>query len=282
MGNEARGYLESLDEFMHGHRKKTLFFIDCLERYSIKRGLRPSEIYVLDVGCGNGRNVTLPVAELGFQVTGIDLHRPSIEAATSYNRLANAQFFVKTVQEHQPDRPYDVVILSDVLEHVPDPGAMLDAILRLLSPNGLVLISVPNGYGPFEIEQFLVRRKILAPLLWITTKLVSIGVRLKRGTSEHVVSTGETFDPLTSNEECGHVHFFSQATLRRLVYARSLRIERQRNGAWFGGDLTYFLFYFFPRLVPITLRVADHLPPRLVSTWYFECSWVGDVETTAP
>src|SRR5829696_10007851 len=36
---------------------------------------------VLDVGCGNGSELALPLARLGFEVTGIDIHAPSIEHA---------------------------------------------------------------------------------------------------------------------------------------------------------------------------------------------------------
>ena len=65
---------------------------------------------------------------------------------------------------------------------------------------------------------------------------------------------------------------FTVGRIRSLLRSRGFRVECRRNGSWFGGDLTYFLFYFAPRLVPASLRVADVLPAQLVSTWYFSAA----------
>jgi SAM-dependent methyltransferase len=259
-----------MGEFMHGHRKKALFFIRCLQEYRLNRRGPAEAIRVLDIGCGNGRNVSLPVAERGFDVTGLDVHGPSVEAARSENRLANARFMREAYEDHLSDHPYDAVILSDVLEHVHDPGAMLRAALRCLSPGGVMLISIPNGYGPFEIEQFLIRRGILVPALWLVQSVVKFGVRIKRLTLRRAPLDAPDAAPV-SNIDSGHVQFFSRGGFLRLLKDNGLVIESRSNGAWFGGELTYFLFYFFPRLIPISLRAADFLPPALVSTWYFKC-----------
>lgn len=256
---------------MHGHRKKALFFIRCLHDYQVEHRVSADAIRVLEMGCGNGRNVSLPVAERGFDVTGIDIHGPSIEAARSYSSLANARFFAQGFEDYRPDHPYSAVILSDVLEHVRDPGAMLDSALRCVSPEGMVLISIPNGYGPFEVEQFLIRRGILVPVLSLVRSLVKLGSRIKRLALRQAAYDGSDTALPVSHIDCGHVQFFSLRRFQRLLTENGLVIEGRANGAWFGGELTYFLFYFFPRLVGITLRVADLLPPALVSTWYFKC-----------
>ncbi len=255
---------------MHGHKKKAVFFIHCLESYSRERSVARGQIEVLDIGCGNGVNVSLPVAERGFKVTGIDPHGPSIEAARSWRILPNIRFLKENFSEHRAERLYDFVILSDVLEHVPDPELAIQAALRNLKPGGEVLISVPNGHGPFEIEQFLIRRGVLSPLLSLTRWVVSLGVRTKKTVRRGSVGPAPAGPP-PSNEECTHVQFFSLQGFERLLRTQGLVIEQRVNGAWFGGDLSYFLFYFVPILIPITLRVADVLPPFLVSSWYFEC-----------
>ena len=87
-------YLHDLEEFMHGHRKKTLFFIERLQAHAAARSLEPKAVRVLELGCGNGRVVTLPIAEQGFDVFGLDSHLPSIEAARAHNRLDNVTFEV--------------------------------------------------------------------------------------------------------------------------------------------------------------------------------------------
>jgi SAM-dependent methyltransferase len=48
-------------------------------------------------------------------------------------------------EEFNPPEPYDVVVLSNVLEHVPDPGALLARLRGWLRPGGEVWISCPNA-----------------------------------------------------------------------------------------------------------------------------------------
>ncbi len=52
---------------------------------------------------------------------------------------------VTPVEDFVPDRPYDVVVLSNVLEHSLDPRGMLRRVLGMLNPRGQVWVSAPNG-----------------------------------------------------------------------------------------------------------------------------------------
>jgi SAM-dependent methyltransferase len=225
-------------------------------------------VNVLELGCGNGRIVTLPVAEQGFQVLGIDIHRPSIEAARAHSSLPNVTFVHGDFHSAPKDATFHAVILSDVLEHVTEPEAMLEAARAALVSDGIVLVSIPNGHGPYEIEQFLIRKGVLRPLLTLVRGGVAAAVRAKQRLRGAPPPDAE---PPAYNVDSPHVQHFTRARFTSLVRSRGFRVECRRNGALFGGDLTYFLFYFVPGLVPASLRVADALPARFVSTWYFEC-----------
>jgi len=270
-GTRETPYLDSVTWDMHGHRKKVLFFLERLQRYAGAQALRPRDIRVLELGCGNGWNVALPIAEQGFDVTGVDFHEPSIASARTYNRLPNTRFVCGDVMEFQRSESWDAAILSDVLEHMHDPGRFLKLAVSHLRPDGIVLISIPNGRGPYEIEQFLIRIGVLRPILAITRWTVELAVRLKRRLMHQPWPVAPDPALPAYNDESGHVQFFTPGRFRRLLAAAGLRIETRAQGCWFGGDLTYFLFYFLPALSQISLRIADALPPSLVSTWYFEC-----------
>jgi SAM-dependent methyltransferase len=264
----ATPYLDALPEFMHGHRKKTLFFIERLHRYATAAGLEPGGVKVLELGCGNGRVVTLPVAEQGFDVLGVDSHLPSIEAARAENQLGHARFECADFAEAPTANDVDAVILSDVLEHVDQPWRMLDVASRALKPHGILLISIPNGYGPYEIEQLLVRKRILWLPLVLVRGLVAIGVRVKHALLGRPPAPPE---PPAYNVDSQHVQHFTLTRFRELLASQGFEIEQRRNGAFVGGDLTYFLFYFAPPLVGASLRAVDRLPPQLAGTWLFEC-----------
>lgn len=91
--------------------------------------LRQGSGRLLDVGCNEGRGLVL-YAQNGFQVEGLEINERAAAAARKRG------FSVSTVPlaEFAPERLYDVVVLSNVLEHSLDPVAMLMQVRRLLQP----------------------------------------------------------------------------------------------------------------------------------------------------
>ena len=102
---------------------------------------------VLDVGCGGGL-LTESLARAGAEVTGIDLAPGMIEVA----RLHAAEgglaidYRVASAEELARDSPgrFAVVTCMEMLEHVPDPAAMVATLARLLSPGGALFVSTIN------------------------------------------------------------------------------------------------------------------------------------------
>ncbi|HSE79183.1 MAG TPA: class I SAM-dependent methyltransferase [Alphaproteobacteria bacterium] len=95
---------------------------------------------LLDVGCNEGRGLVLYRAN-GFAAEGLELNR--VAAAEARAR----RFAVHEVDigDFRPAAPFDRVVLSNVLEHALDPGAMLSDVHRLLAPGGEAWISLPNA-----------------------------------------------------------------------------------------------------------------------------------------
>ena len=118
------------------------FEISNLELPVILNGL-PRDLRVLDVGCGSGVHGADLKRVLGHRVTGVDLSEESIAKARS--RLAAAHVADVTRPEDYPfDAGFDVLLFSDILEHLYDPTAVLRDHLKLLKPGGHVVVSLPN------------------------------------------------------------------------------------------------------------------------------------------
>lgn len=265
------GWLAAVPMEFHGHRKKLGFFLRSLEDFRARFGLAAAEVSVLEVGCSNGRNVSLPLAEQGYLVTGVDLHGPSIAYARAQAEggLGNARFLCMDFFDFGSDDRFDVIVLSDILEHVSDPDRILAVALEHLAPAGMVLVCIPNGYGPYENEQRLLRATGLDRLLATASRGAKrlLGCRPERQTEY--------------NYDSGHIQFFHLDDFRSLVASAGLCIDEQANGALFGGGVTYYLGLLLPFLVGPSLKLADQLPARWVSTWYFRLSAVAEVDRCA-
>jgi len=102
---------------------------------------------VLDVGCGGGI-LAEAMAQRGAQVTGIDLSDKALKVAQLHlheSRLAidYQQIEAEKLAEARPAH-FDVVTCMELLEHVPDPAAMVAACAKLVTPGGQVFFSTIN------------------------------------------------------------------------------------------------------------------------------------------
>lgn len=98
---------------------------------------------VLDIGCGYGAvAATIARDAAGRQVTGIDIDSANIAQARASNSLPNLTFVQADALAGLPDGPWDVVVLSNVLEHIDARVDFLRAIVANAQPRQ-VLIRVP-------------------------------------------------------------------------------------------------------------------------------------------
>lgn len=95
---------------------------------------------LLDVGCNEGRGLEFYQSH-GFSAEGLELNSHAASVARSKGFVVHGT----TLEGFTTDKKYDVVVLSNVLEHSLNPAEMLRAIYSLLNPNGQVWISCPNS-----------------------------------------------------------------------------------------------------------------------------------------
>ena len=118
------------------------------------RGLPTTSLDIVDVGCGAGTQAFAWVRE-GHRAQGVDISTPLIELARE--RAAevplSAEFHVgSATQLPFADNSSDVVMVSELLEHLPDWEACVNETLRVLRPGGVVYFSTTNRLCPIQQE----------------------------------------------------------------------------------------------------------------------------------
>lgn len=98
---------------------------------------------VLEVGCSVG-HVTEHLVAAGNTVVGIELDAEAAEAARRFAAEVHVADIGRTPVGTLVPHGFEVVLLGDVLEHLPDPSATLRELVALLTPAGRVVISVPH------------------------------------------------------------------------------------------------------------------------------------------
>lgn len=218
---------------------------------------------VLDVGCGTGNQLTKPLAERfpDVRFLGVDSDDGTIAFARKANVLPNLSFATEISGQ------FDLVIASEVLEHVEDPVDFLRSLRsRLGNADGRLLVTTPNGFGPFELAA-AADRVMHGRLLGKVSRATSGTLRkLKHrllGAPDYESALATTNTLAVSP----HVNFFRLADVEAVAGAAGFEVERHRSRTFVCG-------YGFDRVVkgPLTewnAKLADVLPPSLSSGWMF-------------
>jgi 2-polyprenyl-3-methyl-5-hydroxy-6-metoxy-1,4-benzoquinol methylase len=131
---------------------KDLIFARILSE--LGRRIPPKERRLLDVGAHAGRFLYLAQAR-GWRVEGIELNPRT--AAFAAARTGAPIHRVNAAALALENRKYQAVVLTDVLEHIPEPTTLLRSLARLVEPGGMVAVKVPNGSAQWVKERWLAR-----------------------------------------------------------------------------------------------------------------------------
>jgi len=120
---------------------------------------------ILDVGCGNARDF-IHILKKGGRIIGVDLSSRMIDEARreleKHSSLGGFELKTGDVTKLEfPDAYFDKVIASEVIEHIPDWKKSLSEMLRVLKPNGELIISTPNKRSWYGFDRYIVYEKIL-------------------------------------------------------------------------------------------------------------------------
>jgi SAM-dependent methyltransferase len=115
------------------------------------------ELDVLDIGSGYG-HTALALAKMCRSVVCIEPCSDLVQEArlmSAQAKIENIAFHHATLDNCQTDRQFDLIVLDNVLEHLPDQAKALSLIVQLLRPGGVFYLVVPNKWWPIEVHYHL-------------------------------------------------------------------------------------------------------------------------------
>jgi len=140
-GSMAERWWDEQGEF------KTLHDINPLRLEFIQRYTYLDKQRIVDVGCGGGI-LTEALARHGADATGIDLSEDLIDVADLHGLESGITVHYQKISAedlaNQQPESFDHVTCMEMLEHVPNPGSIINACATLVKPDGMVFFSTLN------------------------------------------------------------------------------------------------------------------------------------------
>ena len=122
---------------------------------------------VLEIGCAEAGNLK-PFIDLGCQVTGIDISCSRIEKAKEFYKdhknLKNVEFICEDIYKVRPSKKFDIIVMRDVIEHIPNQEKFMGFVQQFLEPQGKFFLAFPPWQNPFGGHQQICKSKILSVL----------------------------------------------------------------------------------------------------------------------
>jgi SAM-dependent methyltransferase len=266
----------TIRETVYGIVKRLRFLISHVEAERRRLALEPEELRVLDIGCGTGVNVTIPLAGMGYSMVGIDSDDGSINRARNLSAgLTNVEFICGKLEDQVFSQPFHVVICSEVLEHIENPERFLGQVCDNLRSQGLFLLTLPNGFGYFEMESVLWRFIIANPRMERALYSIEYIFWRKFGSKDLLARRSAEFEPsrysLTQSTLSPgggtHSQFFRLGNVSRLLVDQGFTILERRNNTIFAGNLLGLLVREIDAFLEWNARAADKLPGFMASGW---------------
>jgi len=110
---------------------------------------------VLDLACGEGYGSHL-LSRTANHVVGIDIDADAVRHASNKYLRKNLEFKIGSITEVplEGQSLFDVIVCFEALEHIADHHALLKEIKRLLTPDGVFIVSTPNKWAYSDEPQY--------------------------------------------------------------------------------------------------------------------------------
>ena len=227
------------------------------EKFPVHPGM-----HIMEIGCGEG-GVLVPFLELGCPCVGVDLQPARIALAKNflapYVKEDRVQLIAKNIYDVDFygafQHAFDLIILKDAIEHIPDQEKLIGYLKGLLKPGGQIFFGFPPWYMPHGGHQQICESKILS--FWPYIHLLPRGIY--RGILRLFKEHDSTVKELMEVKDTG----ISIERFEKIIKRQSYQITHKR-------------FY----LINPIYKYKFNLKPRTQAAWMAALPYVRDFFTT--
>jgi 2-polyprenyl-3-methyl-5-hydroxy-6-metoxy-1,4-benzoquinol methylase len=247
-----------IKENIYGHFKRLQWIISHITEANT----------IVELGCGTGSMISLPLTEMGYSVYGLDTDKNSIAFG---QQLFQKEGFdpenLKLMDLSELHLAPDVIIASEVLEHMHgnDLVKTLSIMREKLKPEGLLLVTVPNGYGWFEMESFV----------WFETGIGQLLERLRIVSSIWQLKClilGKDIQSLYPSTLCNSSHRqrFTYHSIIKLLEDNGFEVIESKGSVLFAGPFSNLFFTGIRTVTKINCALGYWFP-QFASGFYISC-----------
>jgi SAM-dependent methyltransferase len=238
--NQLYNYKDNLSTKVM-HRNRINLFCTLMEEL-IKHNAVDSFQTAIDIGCNAGAYAKI-ISDFGFRyVVGIDVVDEMIDKANDFFAFSEdertLEFKVLNAEDLDPNKKFDFVLCTEVIEHVENPTTVIEKIQSILTPKGVGIVSLPNRislpYFLLSLTRKMGRKRYDHILQQHLNYPFYRSIRLFKGNNIRVVKTSGT------NLLLGGI--LLRVLYKTPAFATVNRINFQLSRLW---PLKFFTQFFF-------------------------------------
>jgi len=248
-----------IKENVYGNAKRLKWMLSHIRR----------DLSIIELGCGTGYMICLPLAKMGYSIQGLDLDEKSIAYGKKiFHEEGLDHSLISQRDISSLGSAADIIIASEVFEHMKldEIKQTLGAIQKNLPTDGRLLVTVPNGYGWFELENFLWKKfRIGRVLEWIG--FVELVYQIKK---LFIANKTEHPPHPSTLSDSPHVQHFTVSTIQSILKDSGFTILEVTGSVLFAGPFTNLLFHGVDAFLKLNCFLGNLLP-SLASGFFIAC-----------
>jgi len=213
--------------------------------------------------------ICLPLFKLGYNIQGLDLDTQSIEYGRNIFKEEGADpDCLHAMDLKDLNGKFDAIIASEVLEHLDknEGHQILKIIHGKLNPGGKLLVTVPNGFGWFEMDTFIWNRLGLKTI-FEKTRLMEVIYQFKKLLLKERVNHPPHPSTLSNSP---HRQWFSLNGIIKLLKQNHFHVEEATGSVLLSGPLMNVFFHGVSPFIRANCALGT-IFPHGASSFFIAC-----------